>query len=195
MRFLLVTALSKMISCGLVLDGTSPGGSAALSACPRLCRALADPPHPRTGRPLPMVWPVVSTFGRMRRCACARGSVRYRHAFVQGIFDRTPETLVSLPATGVSPFVRCLGLDNDHLPVIVGMEMPATNGKACPNDSTVDAPRNSLFIQVGAAPSFTTLSVRMTLTRRAPRPQYRFASLTSGRCPDTPTSGGLFTSG
>ena len=85
-RFFRVTALSKRISRGLVLDGTSPGtGAASPAPGRRACASLACT-APACGLRC------LSGSGlNMRNGACALNSVRYRHAFNQGVFDGTPE--------------------------------------------------------------------------------------------------------
>ena len=87
-RFFRVTALSKRISRGLVLDGTSPGRALASPApCPACSAPLAHP----AGGWLRCSRCLAGSGLNMRGSACALDSVRYRHAFNQGVFDGTPE--------------------------------------------------------------------------------------------------------
>ena len=85
-RFFRVTALSKRISRGLVLDGTSPDTGAASPAPGRSACASLACTAPACGLRCSG-----SSWLNMRNGACALNSVRYRHAFNQGVFDGTPE--------------------------------------------------------------------------------------------------------
>lgn len=104
-RFFRVTALSKRISRGLVLDGTSPGtGAASPAPGRRACASLACPAPVFGLSSLPCDRGCVST-DRMRTCAWAEDSVRYRHAFFQVMVERRQRP-ASFPRTvRASPFL------------------------------------------------------------------------------------------
>ena len=104
-RFFRVTALSKRISRGLVLDGTSPGtGAASPAPGRRACASLACTAPVFGLSSLPCDRGCVSN-DRMRTCAWAEDSVRYRHAFFQVLVERRQRP-ASFPRTArASPFL------------------------------------------------------------------------------------------
>ena len=73
---------------GLVLDGTSPGTALA---SPAPCPACSAPLAHLAGGWLRCSRCLAGSGLNMRNGACALNSVRYRHAFNQGVFDGTPE--------------------------------------------------------------------------------------------------------